>query len=413
MLNNMMSFRKYASSRRCSAERLIDNRKILVGTPATGHNSAFFSVKFGAFLLRRNFRLHGDCKEQWNMIKRNIEFCSITEVFMSEKPIRIAVTGAAGQIAYSLLFRIAAGDIFGENRPVILNLLEIEPALTRCNGVVMELEDCAFPLLKEVTATTDPKVAFQDADWCLLLGSAPRKAGMERRDLLDINGKIFVDQGKAIAAHASKDVKVLVVGNPCNINALIALRHAEGVPVGNFFAMTGLDESRSKYQLAQKAGVHVSAVKNMTIWGNHSSTQFPDFTNATIRGIPVPEVIRDKTWLEETFVPAIQKRGAAIIETRGVSSAASAANAIVETVRKLINPTPTGDWFSVSVLSNGEYGTEPGLITGFPLRTDANGNHEIVPNLEINDYARAQIDASIEELKEERKLASEVLSCRL
>lgn len=332
---------------------------------------------------------------------------------MAKTPIRVAITGAAGQIAYSLIFRIAAGDVFGPDQPVALNLLEIEPVLPKCHGVVMELEDCAFPLVTDIVATSDPAVAFKDANWCLLVGSVPRKAGMERKDLLGINGKIFVGQGKAIAENAAKDVRVFIVGNPCNTNALIAMRHAAGVPEERFFAMTRLDENRGKSQLAQKAGVHVSAVKNMTIWGNHSSTQFPDFTNATIGGKPATEVITDKEWLENSFIPTVQKRGAAIIEARGASSAASAANAAIETVRNLVTPTPAGDWFSVGVISKGEYGTEPGIITGFPVRTKANGSWEIVPNLPINAFARAKIDASINELKEERATAAEALGVKL
>ncbi len=332
---------------------------------------------------------------------------------MAKKPIRVAVTGAAGQIAYSLIFRIAAGEVFGPDQPVALNLLEIEPALPKCQGVVMELEDCAFPLVSEIVATADPAVAFKDANWCLLVGSVPRKDGMERKDLLGINGKIFVGQGKAIAANAAKDVRVFVVGNPCNTNALIAMRHAAGVPEERFFAMTRLDENRAKSQLAQKAGVHVSAVKNMTIWGNHSSTQFPDFTNATINGVPAPEVISDKSWLENEFIPVVQKRGAAIIKARGASSAASAANAAIETVKNLVNPTAPGDWFSVGVVSKGEYGTEPGIITGFPIRTKSDGTWEIVPNLKINEFARAKIDLSINELKEERAAASDALGTKL
>ncbi len=332
---------------------------------------------------------------------------------MAKTPIRVAITGAAGQIAYSLIFRIAAGDVFGPDQPVALNLLEIEPVLPKCHGVVMELEDCAFPLVTDIVATSDPAVAFKDANWCLLVGSVPRKAGMERKDLLGINGKIFVGQGKAIAENAAKDVRVFIVGNPCNTNALIAMRHATGVPEERFFAMTRLDENRGKSQLAQKAGVHVSAVKNMTIWGNHSSTQFPDFTNATIDGKPATEVITDKEWLENSFIPIVQKRGAAIIEARGASSAASAANAAIETVRNLVTPTPAGDWFSVGVISKGEYGTEPGIITGFPVRTKADGSWEIVPNLPINAFARAKIDASINELKEERATAAEALGVKL
>ena len=332
---------------------------------------------------------------------------------MAKTPIRVAITGAAGQIAYSLIFRLAAGDVFGPDQPVALSLLEIEAALPKCRGVMMELEDCAFPLVTEVVATADPAVAFKGANWCLLVGSFPRKAGMERKELLGINGKIFVGQGRAIAENAAPGVRVFVVGNPCNTNALIAMRHATGVPEENFFAMTRLDENRGKSQLAQKAGVHVTAVKNMTIWGNHSSTQFPDFTNATINGKPAPEVIDDKAWLETTFIPTVQKRGAAIIEARGASSAASAANAAIETVRNLVNPTPEGDWFSVGVISKGEYGVEPGIISGFPVRTKADGTWEIVLGLPINDFARAKIDATVAELKEERATAAEALGTAL
>ncbi len=332
---------------------------------------------------------------------------------MAKKPIRVAITGAAGQIAYSLIFRVASGAVFGPDQPVALSLLEIEPVLPKCHGVVMELEDCAFPLVTDIVATADPAVAFKDANWCLLVGSVPRKAGMERKDLLGINGKIFVGQGKAIAENAAKDVRVFVVGNPCNTNALIAMRHAAGVPEDRFFAMTRLDENRAKSQLAQKAGVHVTAVKNMTIWGNHSSTQFPDFTNATINGVPATDVITDKAWLETQFIPIVQKRGAAIIDARGASSAASAANAAIETVRNLVTPTAPGDWYSVGVVSHGEYGTEPGIITGFPVRTKADGTWEIVPNLKINDFARAKIDLTINELKEERATASEALGVKL
>ncbi len=332
---------------------------------------------------------------------------------MAKTPIRVAITGAAGQIAYSLIFRIAAGDVFGPDQPVALSLLEIDAVLPKCHGVVMELEDCAFPLVTDIVATSDPAVAFKDANWCLLVGSVPRKAGMERKDLLGINGKIFVGQGKAIAENAAKDVRVFVVGNPCNTNALIAMRHAAGVPEERFFAMTRLDENRGKSQLAKKAGVHVSAVKNMTIWGNHSSTQLPDFTNATINGVPATDVISDKAWLENEFIPTVQKRGAAIIEARGASSAASAANAAIETVRNLVTPTAPGDWFRVGVISKGEYGTAPGIITGFPVRTKADGSWEIVPNLPINDFARAKIDASVKELCEERAAASEALGILL
>ncbi len=332
---------------------------------------------------------------------------------MAKTPIRVAVTGAAGNIAYSLIFRLAAGDVFGPDQPVALNLVDIEPMRGKVEAVVMELNDCAFPLVADIKVASDPMEGFKDCNWCMLVGSVPRKDGMERKDLLGINGKIFVGQGKAIAAVAAKDVNVFVVGNPCNTNCLIACRNAAGVPENRFFAMTHLDENRAKTFLAEKAGVHVNEVKNMTIWGNHSSTQFPDFTNATIGGKPATAVITDKAWLENEFIPLVQKRGGAVIKARGASSAASAANAALETVRKLVTPTPAGDWFSVCMMSNGEYGTEPGIITGFPVRTLADGSHEIVKDLPINDFARAKIDASIAELKEERATAAEALGVAL
>ncbi len=332
---------------------------------------------------------------------------------MAKTPIRVAVTGAAGNIAYSLIFRLAAGDVFGPDQPVALNLVDIEPMRGKVEAVVMELNDCAFPLVADIKVASDPMEGFKDCNWCMLVGSVPRKDGMERKDLLGINGKIFVGQGKAIAAVAAKDVNVFVVGNPCNTNCLIACRNAAGVPENRFFAMTHLDENRAKAFLAEKAGVHVNEVKNMTIWGNHSSTQFPDFTNATIGGKPATAVITDKAWLENEFIPLVQKRGGAVIKARGASSAASAANAALETVRKLVTPTPAGDWFSVCMMSNGEYGTEPGIITGFPVRTLADGSHEIVKDLPINDFARAKIDASIAELKEERATAAEALGVAL
>lgn len=332
---------------------------------------------------------------------------------MAKTPIRVAVTGAAGNIAYSLIFRLAAGDVFGPDQPVALNLVDIEPMRGKVEAVVMELNDCAFPLVADIKVASDPMEGFKDCNWCMLVGSVPRKDGMERKDLLGINGKIFVGQGKAIAAVAAKDVNVFVVGNPCNTNCLIACRNAAGVPENRFFAMTHLDENRAKAFLAEKAGVHVNEVKNMTIWGNHSSTQFPDFTNATICGKPATAVITDKAWLENEFIPLVQKRGGAVIKARGASSAASAANAALATVRKLVTPTPAGDWFSVCMMSNGEYGTEPGIITGFPVRTLADGSHEIVKDLPISDFARAKIDASIAELKEERATAAEALGVAL
>ncbi|MGA1204428.1 MAG: malate dehydrogenase [Opitutales bacterium] len=323
-------------------------------------------------------------------------------------PIRVAVTGAAGHIGYSLLFRIASGAMFGPDQPVALNLIEIEPAMKALKGVCMELDDCAFPLLREIVATSDLDEGFKDANWALLVGSVPRKQGMERADLLGINGKIFTGQGQAIARSAAKDVRVLVVGNPCNTNCMIAMKSAPEVPANRWFAMTRLDENRAKTQLAQKAGVDVTEVSNMGIWGNHSPTMYPDFYNAKIGGKPANEVIADEAWLKDTFVPTVGKRGAAIIEARGASSAASAANAVVDTVVSLTNPTADGDWFSVCVCSNGEYGTEAGLLTSFPIRTKADGSWEIVEGLKLNDYSKSRIQVSIDELIGERDTVSEL-----
>ena len=328
---------------------------------------------------------------------------------MSKKPIRVAVTGAAGQIGYSLLFRIASGAMFGPDQPVALNLIEIPPALDALKGVVMELDDCAFPLLKEVVATTDLSLGFKDANWCLLVGSVPRKAGMERSDLLSINGRIFIGQGQAIAANAAADVRILVVGNPCNTNAYIAMSSAPEIPSRRWFAMTRLDENRAKSQLAQKAGVDVTQVTNLAIWGNHSPTMFPDFYNARLGGAPVQQVITDEAWLKDTFVPTVGQRGAAIIKARGASSAASAANAVVDTVRSLTTPTPAGDWTSVAVCSDGSYGTAKGIITSFPIRCDGS-DWEIVGGLPIGEYARSKIDASIKELTDERAMVQSLLA---
>ncbi len=326
-------------------------------------------------------------------------------------PIRVAVTGAAGQIGYSLLFRIASGSMFGPDQPVALNLIEIEPALKALNGVVMELDDCAFPLLTEIVPTADLNVGFKDVDWALLVGSVPRKAGMERADLLGINGKIFIGQGDAIARHAKPTVKTLVVGNPCNTNCLIAMnsaRKAADIPAENFFAMTMLDENRAKTQLAQKAGVAVTEVTNTVIWGNHSPTMFPDFYNARISGKPAAEVIADEAWLQNTFVPTVGKRGAAIIEARGASSAASAANAVVDTVRALTTPTPEGDAFSVAVCSKGEYGTPEGIICSMPIRTDGT-TWTVIEGREINAFSQEKINISVQELSGERDLVKDLL----
>lgn len=331
----------------------------------------------------------------------------------SKSPIRVAVTGAAGNIGYAAIFRLASGAVFGADQPVALNLIEVGPGLNALAGVVMELQDCAFPLLTDVVATGDLDEGFKDADWCLLIGAVPRKEGMERKDLLGINGKIFIGQGQAIARSAKQTVKVLVVGNPCNTNCLIALRSAGNLPAENFFAMTRLDENRAKSQLAGKAGVHNSVVKNVAIWGNHSSTQYPDFTNATIAGQLAPQVITDHAWLKDTFVPDVQKRGAAVIKARGASSAASAANAALDTLLSLHFPTPIGDWHSAAVLSKGDYGITPGIMFGYPLRTKADGSWEIVQGLPLDAFSREKIAVTEKELLEERATASEALGLAL
>ncbi len=323
-------------------------------------------------------------------------------------PITVSVTGAAGQIGYSLLFRIASGAMFGPDQPVNLNLIEIEPAMGALEGVCMELDDCAFPLLNKINPTCDLDAGFSNANWALLVGSVPRKAGMERGDLLGINGKIFTGQGQAINNNASSDVRVLVVGNPCNTNCLIAMNNAPDVPNDRWHAMTRLDENRAKTQLAQKAGVHVSNVSNMTIWGNHSATQYPDFYNAKINGASANEVINDEEWLKDTFIPIVQKRGAAIIEARGSSSAASAANAIIDNVKHLTQNTNEGDSNSVCVCSDGSYGIDEGLIASFPVRSDG-ALWEIVPDLEINDFSKQKIAASVAELNEEREAVKDLL----
>src|SRR5213079_288076 len=284
-------------------------------------------------------------------------------------PIKVAVTGAAGHIGYALLFRIASGQMFGPDQPLRLHLIEIPAVLGALEGVVMELNDCAFPLLESVIPTADLNEGFRDVNWALLVGSVPRKAGMERKDLLGINGRIFVGQGKAIEKNAAADVRVLVIGNPCNTNCLIAMNNAKSVPSDRWFAMTRLDENRAKAQLAQKAGADITEVSNVTIWGNHSATQYPDFYNAKIKGKSAAEVIGDEAWLKETFISTVQQRGAAIIKARGSSSAGSAANAIVDTVRSLTTDTAEGDWHSVAVCSDGSYGVEEGLICSFPVRS--------------------------------------------
>jgi len=318
-----------------------------------------------------------------------------------KEPIKIAITGAAGQIGYSLLFRIASGAIFGPDQPVDFSLIEIEPGMKALEGVKMELDDCAFPLLNKILTTSNIDEGFYGANWALLVGSVPRKAGMERGDLLGINGKIFIGQGKAIAKNAAKDVRVLVVGNPCNTNCWTAMKNASSVPANRWFAMTRLDENRAKAQLAQKAGVHVSKVTNTTIWGNHSSTQYPDFYHAKIDGKPALDVISDEAWMKDTFIPTVQKRGAAIIAARGLSSAASAANAAIDTVRSLVTPTQKGDWFSVGVCSDGSYDSPVGTITSMPVRSDGK-NWEVVKGLELNAFSKEKFAASNAELLEEQ-----------
>ena len=323
-------------------------------------------------------------------------------------PIKVAITGAAGQIGYALVFRVASGAMFGLDQPVALHLIEIQAGFEALKGVVMELDDCAFPLLKNIVATTDLNEGFRDVNWALLVGSVPRKAGMERKDLLGINGKIFIGQGQAIEKNAAKDVRILVIGNPCNTNCLIAMNNAKSIPRDRWFAMTRLDENRAKAQLAQKAGVDVTEVTNMTIWGNHSATQYPDSFNAKIKGRSAAEVIGDESWLKETFIPAVQQRGAAIIKARGSSSAGSAANAIVDTVRSLTTDTVEGDWHSVAVCSDASYGIEEGLICSFPVRTRS-GKWEIVQGVPLNEFGRAKTDASVAELKEEKALVGELI----
>jgi malate dehydrogenase len=327
---------------------------------------------------------------------------------MSTSPVRVAVTGAAGQIGYSLVFRIASGAMFGLQQPVILHLVEIEAALPALGGVVMELDDCAFPLLKGIVATANLDEGFRGVNWALLVGSVPRKAGMERKDLLGINGKIFIGQGRALQSNAAPDVRILVVGNPCNTNCLIAMNNAPELPPDRFFAMTRLDENRAKSQLAKKASVEVTSVTNLAIWGNHSSTQYPDFENARINSKPATEIIRDQAWLRGDFISSVQQRGAAIIKARGASSAASAANAVADTVRSIAQPTATGDWNSVCLCSDGSYGVEKGLISSFPVRS--NGSKlEIVTGLPVSEFSRSKIDATVNELKEEKAMVSELL----
>jgi malate dehydrogenase len=326
-----------------------------------------------------------------------------TRVDVLRPPVHVTVTGAAGQIGYSLIFRIASGQMLGNDQPMVLRLLEIEPAMKALEGVAMELDDCAFPLLTDILLTSNTETAFEGASWVLLVGSVPRKAGMERGDLLSINGGIFAPQGKAIQAKASADVRILVVGNPCNTNCLIARSNAPDIPAERWFAMMRLDENRAKTQLARKAGMPVSTVSNMAIWGNHSATQYPDARNARILGLPAFEVIKDHHWLKGDFISTVQKRGAAVIEARGLSSAASAANAVIDSVTSIRTPTAWGDWTSLAVVSKGEYGVPEGLQFGFPVATDGTA-WKVVEGLEHDDDAQKRIKGTTDELIQERDL---------
>ncbi|MGW3568380.1 malate dehydrogenase [Streptomyces sp. NPDC000941] len=321
---------------------------------------------------------------------------------MTRTPVNVTVTGAAGQIGYALLFRIASGQLLGADVPVKLNLLEIPQGLKAAEGTAMELDDCAFPLLQGIDISDDPNVAFNGANVALLVGARPRTKGMERGDLLEANGGIFKPQGKAINDHAADDIKVLVVGNPANTNALIAQAAAPDVPAERFTAMTRLDHNRALSQLSKKTGVPVAEIAKLTIWGNHSATQYPDVFHAEVAGKNAAEVVNDEQWLAETFIPTVAKRGAAIIEARGASSAASAANAAIDHVYTWVNGTPAGDWTSAGVVSDGSYGVAEGLISSFPV-TAKDGKFEIVQGLEINDFSRSRIDASVKELEEERE----------
>jgi malate dehydrogenase len=323
--------------------------------------------------------------------------------------IRVAVTGAAGQVAYAMLARLASGEVFGPDRKVILQLLEIPQAMPALEGVRMELDDCSFSALQDVVLTDDPNKAFKDCNYALLVGSFPRKQGMERKELLGINGKIFVGQGQAIAANAAKDVRVLVVGNPCNTNCLVAYRNGKGVPPAQWSAMTRLDHNRARTALAKKAGAANADVTQVTIWGNHSNTQYPDFTNAKIQGKPATQVITDRPWLETTFVPQVQNRGAAVIKARGQSSAMSAANGAIDHVKSLLTPTPTGDWVSAAVVSKGEYSVPAGLVFSYPCRSDGKGNLTVVEGVDLDAFGKQKFQATLQELLEEKEAVASLL----
>jgi malate dehydrogenase len=323
--------------------------------------------------------------------------------------IRVAVTGAAGQVAYAMLGRLACGEVFGPKTKVSLHLLEIPQAMATLEGVAMELDDCSFPTLKEMVLTDDPNKAFQGVNWALLVGSFPRKQGMERKELLGINGKIFVGQGKALAANAASDVRILVVGNPCNTNCLVACRNGREIPAERWTAMTRLDHNRARNALAKKAGVANEEVTQVTIWGNHSNTQYPDFANARIKGKPATEVITDRQWLENTFVPQVQNRGAAVIKARGSSSALSAANGAIDHVKSLLEPTPANDWVSACMVSRGQYNVPEGLVFSYPCRSDGKGNYTVVEGVKLDAYGQQKFQITMKELGEERDAVKDLL----
>jgi len=323
--------------------------------------------------------------------------------------LRVAVTGAAGQVAYAMLGRLASGEVFGHGKKIVLQLLEITPALPTLEGVAMELEDCSFPTLQDVVVTDDPNKAFAGCNWALLVGSFPRKQGMERKDLLGINGKIFVGQGKALAAHAASDVRILVVGNPCNTNCLVAYHNGRDIPHERWTAMTRLDHNRARNALAKKAHVANEAVTQVTIWGNHSNTQYPDFTNAKINGRTATEVITDRNWLENVFVPQCQNRGASVIKARGSSSALSAANGALDHVKSLLQPTPANDWVIAAVISKGQYGVPAGLVFSYPCRSDGKGNLAVVDGVKLDAFGQDKFQKTLQELQEERDAVKDLL----
>jgi malate dehydrogenase len=323
--------------------------------------------------------------------------------------IRVAVTGAAGQVAYAMLGRLASGEVFGPNQKVILQLLDIPQQMQVLEGVVMELNDCSFPTLKDIVSTDDPNKAFSGCNWALLVGAFPRKQGMERKDLLGMNGKIFVGQGKAIAGGAAKDVRILVVGNPCNTNCLVAYSNGRDIPADRWTAMTRLDHNRARNALAKKAGVADEDVTCVTIWGNHSNTQYPDFTNAKIKGRPATEVITDRNWLESSLVPQCQNRGAAVIKMRGMSSALSAANGAIDHVKSLLQATPANDWVSAGLVSRGEYGVPAGLVFSYPCRSDGKGTYRAVEGVKLDAYGQQKFQLTLKELQEERDAVKDLL----